>query len=725
MGSWFLSSVFLALLSLPLFANSLDVGPERAVAPATTALRIEGDTAAIGAGDDGFLVVFRSPHSNRSYVRLLDRTGRPVDPAGAPLPLYLSWPAVSWMGSEYVVAGVGNGKVVAIRVRPDGTLVDAEPHVLGADFYAADVNLTFNGELLLVTWMTQTGVEQTLFGMLLKPDLDVVRSEFVIAKRDVGGLQQPFDHAAGSSIAGSGGGFIAAWENVAAPQSFTFRMIDASGEVSDGATMRSDSPVLQPTVISGAVFWHDRQAIRATHIAGDGTPIGEQVTVVQSHDISAFEAAAGGIAWNVGRTSRCPAVGTPKEILLAQRIDASLRAAGEPRTLNGDRAHYFAGIAQGGGNAIVAWLNDSCQSQHTVSAAVIDDSASPEIVSAATLPAPQEQPAAASDGTSVLTVWREQRDAGAPRIFASIAGGSSFAVSDGDGVTSPDVAYGAGRYLVTWLRGAVLLGRFVTAQGTLDGAELVIANGAAPATVVWDGSQFVVAWVGGRTLKGRRISASGFVTDTPELADVNALGGIGAGDDGEIAALFLTDTATSHEVRMATLRGNAWGSPVTLASARRPCTSNHGCAWYAPLAIGWNGSEYVAIWAHNIGVGFGWRLEAKRLGAEPERIVESYHYQQPAGADLVWSGSSFLLAYQMSGVTASWPRSFVARLSATGAPIGSSVPLLTSGESRSAPALAVVQRDRAVVVYNREADLTQRLFARTVVLSAPRRRAVR
>jgi PKD repeat protein len=111
----------------------------------------------IATGTNGFMIAYRSMTSARHRI-----LAQPLDAAGNPLtaeptevdagdPSALSGaPAVAWNGNYYMVAWPSASGVVARRLRPDGSLVDAAPQVvLTSSFGSVDVE-ALAGDFLVV-----------------------------------------------------------------------------------------------------------------------------------------------------------------------------------------------------------------------------------------------------------------------------------------------------------------------------------------------------------------------------------------------------------------------------------------------------------------------------------------------------------------------------------------------------------------------------------------------
>ncbi len=111
----------------------------------------------VAMGSGGSMVVYRSSTAarNRVLAQPLDAAGNPlttepVELASADGTEYPGYPAVAWNGSLYLVTWNEATSVVARRVRPDGSLVDAAPvTVLTSSFGPAEVE-ALGGDFLVV-----------------------------------------------------------------------------------------------------------------------------------------------------------------------------------------------------------------------------------------------------------------------------------------------------------------------------------------------------------------------------------------------------------------------------------------------------------------------------------------------------------------------------------------------------------------------------------------------
>ena len=143
----------------------------------------------------------------------------------------------------------------------------------------------------------------------------------------------------------------------------------------------------------------------------------------------------------------------------------------------------------------------------------------------------QGRPSVASNGTDFLVVWADGRD-GTQDIFGARVSGAGALLDPGGIVISsapgaqrvPDVAWGAGVYLVTWAdgrAGSEIYATRVNAAGTVLNPLGVLVSSAAntrdtPA-IDFDGTNFFLVWSDGRlgSLRtyGARVAPTGLVLD--------------------------------------------------------------------------------------------------------------------------------------------------------------------------------------------------------------------
>lgn len=140
-------------------------------------------------------------------------------------------------------------------------------------------------------------------------------------------------------------------------------------------------------------------------------------------------------------------------------------------------------------------------------------------------------PFVASSGTNFLMVWPDDYLGRNGINYSSISAqlispsggliGEMIAITANSAQSSPNVVYGAGKYLVTWndFRSGVnwtVYGQFVSASGALIGGNFLIcapADGqyATSSSAAFDGTNFLVAWVNVISLYTNNVTYGVFV----------------------------------------------------------------------------------------------------------------------------------------------------------------------------------------------------------------------
>ncbi|MFH1726638.1 MAG: esterase-like activity of phytase family protein, partial [Elusimicrobiota bacterium] len=215
--------------------------------------------------------------------------------------------------------------------------------------------------------------------------------------------------------------------------------------------------------------------------------------------------------------------------------------------------------------------------------------------------------ALAFDGTDYLVVWNDVRsgdkDVYGQRVSqaGSLVGGEFVISSKANNQKDASVAFGGGKYLVTFSDMNNVGGQFVLPDGTLSGGEIPIHQNAFlsdnPAPVIFDGTDFVVAYhddpAGTWDLYAAKVSVAGVVSSSMPIADApgtqvfptivpNGSEYIITWMDGEL----FSSTATIQQRSFASDLSPI-GSAETVASA-----VSGKAAWTVSVAMG--GGKYLA-----------------------------------------------------------------------------------------------------------------------------------
>ena len=134
----------------------LGVGPSLPIDPLKfPAVRNQDQAAAADNGSVSLFVWRDSRHGDGDvYAARVEHDGRVLDPNGIEIASGAgeqSEPAVSWDGSNWLVAWSDQGSVLCERVAPSGAILDSPTTLSGAGV-AAHPGIAWNGALHVVVW---------------------------------------------------------------------------------------------------------------------------------------------------------------------------------------------------------------------------------------------------------------------------------------------------------------------------------------------------------------------------------------------------------------------------------------------------------------------------------------------------------------------------------------------------------------------------------------------
>jgi|GEM_PF-4587540 len=471
--------------------------------------------------------------------QLLDRTGIFLAPRAATA-------TAVWNGSDYLVFlsdNDGSQVIWSLRISGDGQTV-TPPKLLLPNAVSVDNSFAaWNGQNVVVVYQRPvTGGFPLFYAALLDRDGNVVKSDIPLPAAE----RSRF----GVSVASNGGGFLAAWSSPT----------DAGPEI-DGVLLGVDGSPLDAQPRTLALRASPRNApllasdgsdylllttgtaprfdARRITSAGEAQPP-SPLTMPDAALLPALAGVNGGYyaAWTVG----APASGVFGLLLGhdGHQVDA---AADEISAGNWELTHPV--VASNGRDIYVAWSDDRIRPRRGVNdvvGRVVTQFSIDQLVSFAATQ--QSRPAVASDGSSFLAGWAEERvDAGSD-VFVSRVGidgsridGRGLRLSSSDMDSSPPrLIFDGGAYLAVWTgafanSSAVMTNR-VTPQGRiLDGSGIYqfLADGCmSPADVAADGAGPLVVWsecASGRVYAGR-LSHGGVMAAAVSRVGVSPTGSV-------------------------------------------------------------------------------------------------------------------------------------------------------------------------------------------------------
>ncbi|MBZ4409067.1 tandem-95 repeat protein [Myxococcus sp. XM-1-1-1] len=555
----------------PFLSSERDVGA-RQLGPA----RRTQSTPRAASDGTNFLVVWIDDRDERNASQLratrVSPSGELLDPLGIALPGSETRhpPAVVFDGTNYRVVWVGQAPtggtfLNSVRIRPDGTLVEATPQVIVPAPSAShrefvEVTLVSNGVDLLLVWGEREVASSET------PQLRTTRVSLDgLPATPVG---HELYHGGDARVAWSGSEYLVVSNGVFLSNNALWgARLDASGALIERIFLeRPQGRILgHPAIDSDGegyfVTWSEAHDVNRTAVAvmgarvsaagvmatavtlfsgaGDRRPVG--VAFDGTNHVVAWTDYAGGEPYDSGglratRISRAGAVLTPASIVLRRN------------TVDG--ARQATGLALSHGSVLVAWHDASPASDEQDTWASVMSLSGTVLKSEQRLSSStntQTFPAIATDGHGYLVVWTNRTQT--PRFedihgtFLSAAGTEltpgGFVISDAVGVQrSPTVAFDGTQYLVVWQderatpQKPKLYGRRIPPPGHgARGAEFPIPTEYEynmDQQVACGGGACLVTWGSGYQILATRVSAAGAVLDpqpivlTPDVWNVMA-----------------------------------------------------------------------------------------------------------------------------------------------------------------------------------------------------------
>ena len=545
----------------------------------------------------------RNRRSSSIFAARIDDTGKLLDPGGLEIAALGSRPAVAFDGTNFLVvfqrqlSAFDESDVYAIRVSPQGQLVDSAPFVItsasGDDLHAS---VAFLPGQYLVTWERSSAAGSFIFGARVTPAGAVLDPTPIVISQAASDRGHP-------SVTAGAADFFVAWQDFrnVARQTFGAR-VSPAGVVRDPAGLAVSPPAARtqpPSVgFDGTRFWvswalEDRSAIDAVRLEADGTLT--DATPLRVH-------AQGGSHQDPVITcgsGQCAVAWTDLPEVYAARLSAAgvlLTSAASPLDLGptenlGTTGNEFPRSSPGlafTGSVFVAGLLSKCvpQANGCRGFGVV---AQPFALDAPATPLPPRQrvstaanvqltPSLAFNGASTLLAWvddrRDELDIYASRVDGSGAplGTTAIAVSTAsEQQLEPRVAALGSDFLVVWSdrRGGAsydIFGARVSGSGVLlDPTGIAISTAAgdqrAPC-VASDGIGWFIAWSDTRTgatpqLYGARLSATGTLLDLagfPLVTSTAQLGEPALAFDGTRYLLAWSEiTATTSSIQASRL----------------------------------------------------------------------------------------------------------------------------------------------------------------------------
>jgi len=540
----------------------------------------------VATNGDLSLVVWEDLRSDLSHDILASRitsSGEVLDPQGiliATAETYDVEPRVVWNGTRFVVTWLRRDVLgyVADQARiaeVDGTgrVLDAEGTTFGANRV---VDLASNGRELIAI----TKVEPVLFN-------DV--PSYRVGDLDLGNARDPV-------IVATDDGFAVAWTQQAPGQPCSVQMqrLDAIGQplgaIHPIAELGGGTAVC--TLVLGSrggeivVAYASGPTLRSVRIAADDSA---------QLDLDIHTPAQHVVFDVVVHPARVDVLGAADGRLTIYNENPQI-------LLPGPQVMTARGVAVNG-RTLATWVAyDNPGSRQNVYARFLDDDES-TVVSRT---APNQQlPALASDGSSVLAVWEENRG----------------------------------------LSDIATMGRRLDRDGTPLGEPFTIGTAptvyldTAPPAIAFDGRDYLVVWQEQRglteelyqTLVARRVTRDGVLDDSFVLSSMSNVSSApaAASDGANTLVVWSNGYYAAPMMRAALVRESS-----VLSSIALPANKN--------ASVAWNGESYLAVGESGSAIRV---MVIDRNGA----LVSSSEESDGQAPSIAWNGNVHLLAYQRGG----------------------------------------------------------------------------
>ncbi|UCH74375.1 MAG: PKD domain-containing protein, partial [Rhodospirillales bacterium] len=403
-------------------------------------------------------------------------------------------PRVAWNGQHWLVAWgspnstLWNHRIDAVRVAPDGTVLDTPPIAVHNTQYRANFELTANGGEWLVVLQSTGAGEADLRGVRISAAGTVTNPGGTQLLASTGSLYS-FD------IASAGGEYLLVWGNSAvAPrgQRFDAALAPIGGPFAvNGLELASSGTEYFVVWVIDDPYWDDFVLGQRISVFGDLGPV---VTLAGSGGgLPLWSPARTDVGWDgsnwwvswleVTRGIVFSRV-TPDDIVLD--FDGRAVAPGaSPRVMQG---LAVAGAPFGGAEFVAVVDQTGGGGPGDIFAIAVAADAIPDgpVVVSTSAPA-QLQVDTAAGNSEVLTVFVSELS-GERRIVGQRIDGAGvaidpmpFEIASGPGVGAPRVGFDGARYLVVWSEDEQIRGKRVRPDGTvIDTVPLAIAAGRSP-----------------------------------------------------------------------------------------------------------------------------------------------------------------------------------------------------------------------------------------------------
>jgi MYXO-CTERM domain-containing protein len=729
--------------------------------PASIIAQNERPAVAVGGGVR--LVIHRDFSEWGLYVQRFDAAdGKPLDPARIlitpssdyqPARGKSTYVSVLFDGSRFVVVWeTWLAQVCAVRIRPDGTVLDPAPlRVSERQAHQGNPVVAFDGTNYLIAWgdsanwaSEQAGIVPVdIRGARLRASDGVLLNRFWICQ-STGVQSQP-------AVAYDGTNFVATWQHEGGAIRGS-RIRPSDGAVLDGVGVslypnpgEQGRPALAFDGTNHVMVWSEANAIRYGRFSPSLQPLdGTGVVLESGNPTSAPAIALDGKRALIGwyRASGADALE-----LVTSKVEASdaTVTAGTPALLTpaflspGLRTSFLLierpDIVFDGNRFLTTWTSFRASPEDydfrligEIQVTGVDGTTGAVGTSqpGALADSLQEWADAAFDGVHHLVVWQESGADGWAQVRASRINDRTRAIGDSILVAKstsnhvfPRVAYGNGQYLVVWWDqgGDRLLAVRVRASdgAILDATPVVLPASPGPGWdhprwgVASDRHDFLVGWVRDKTAYALRVRGSDGAIDLPPFTVSTAAtvlrfpmvvhtggGYLMAWAEGSPTFESETRRMVSTRISRDGMVSNPTGETVAEINNWVKGTAMAASADGALLA--WGGGYPYAVWARRLRASNGTPVDSANLQVGPRLSTPSLTERIAAAFD----GRSYVVAWTTAPINYQFDLNGI-RVNVDGTLDGPefTISAVPGAVTDMDPALSAAGPDRVLAIYDR------------------------
>jgi hypothetical protein len=549
---------------------------------------------------DGYLVLWtdQRAYPQTTYATRVSAEGEVLDRTGIRLSeTDMFGQSMVWAGTSYVIAWMKDDKFWLMRIDADGNVVDGPRVVMD---HAHPWSMAFDGTHIVITYVRPDGIYWEPHALFLTREAEVVKD---VKLADQGDFGPPI-------VASNGSHFVAVWQTMSVVN--TVRSVDGVRFTIDGpgpvVRLLHDARQIMPRLTSDGrdflLLLYDDHVFRhaARHVSADLGTVGAAVMLP-----AALRDAA--MALWVG--DHYVVTGDNGATISATRLDRNgqLLDTGTIQELASSGSAPGSSSATNGRDVFVTWAgaqnppSDVYEPLDIYGATASGTTLARTSSSILSIASPRQfDPAVASSGTNLLTVWSEASGVYARRNALDGRPLDASPLRLADRAEHVSVVFDGAGYVVAWSNGSELVTRRIAVSGglTTSGGARVALDSSAPLALASDGDVTLLAWASRDGVKAVRLGKNATFADTVPLTltsddTISALS-VAASDGGDFLVAwgdtFFTEHGGMNPVNV--LAARVTRSLLNLDPNGFEIAATPAGEGYPSVA--WNGSEWLVVW---------------------------------------------------------------------------------------------------------------------------------